>query len=256
MNEEKTKPLSVFSLLRKRYPSNEYALMEEVRDKAGFYASRSADYIAVNLWPSRGLAVNGIELKSFRNDWLSELKKPEKAENIFQYCDYFYLLTSDDTIAKIEEIPDAWGWLSIKGQKIYVKKEAPKLQPLAFTRHFVCAMLKRAVDKTDFVHHDDIHDKLEKAKEQAKINKEWELTRAIKERDELTKIINDFRLYSGIDLQTSRYEYSNTTKKIGEAVKFINNGGAESIKDQLLGLEKTAQIVLDRISGGLEKLKS
>jgi hypothetical protein len=82
--------MSVFEILRKRFPENEYALMAEVRDKAGFDASRSADYIAVNLWPSRGLSVNGIELKSFRSDWLSELRKPEKAEKIFQYCDYFW----------------------------------------------------------------------------------------------------------------------------------------------------------------------
>lgn len=162
---------SIFSLLQKRYPANEYALMKEVRDAAGFGASRSADYIAVNLWPSRGLSINGIEEKRFRSDWLSELKKPQKAENIFKYCDYFWLLTCDDSVAKLDEIPITWGWLSIKGEKIYVKKEAPQLQPIQLTRNFLCAMLKRAVDKTDFVHIDSIKDKIAEAKASAENNR-------------------------------------------------------------------------------------
>src|SRR3990167_200745 len=95
--------LTIWNILRKHFPENEYALMAEVRDRAGFHASRSADFIAVNLYPSRGLAVNGIELKSHRGDWLGELKNPKKAENIFQYCDHFWLLTADESVARIEE---------------------------------------------------------------------------------------------------------------------------------------------------------
>lgn len=38
---------SPWPLLEKRFPSKEYALLQEVRDKAGFYASRSADGIAM-----------------------------------------------------------------------------------------------------------------------------------------------------------------------------------------------------------------
>ena len=252
-----TTKLSTLSILRKRYPEKEYALMEEVRDKAGFSASRSADFIAVNLWPSRGLHINGIELKSFRSDWLSELKKPEKAENIFQYCDYFWLLTSDDNVAKLDEIPSAWGWLSIKGQKIYVKKEAPKLEPKTFTRHFLCAMLKRATDKTNYVHIDDIADKLQSAKESAKIDKEYQLRQAIKERDEFAKILKEFKESSGIDLESTRWNYGdNNPKKIGEIVKLLQRNGIEEIKKQLLGLENTAKFALDRISETLEKLKA
>ena len=70
---------NIYSIIRKRYPENEFVLMEEVSDAAGFSRSRSADYIAVGLWPSRGLYINGIELKSFRSDWLSELKKTKES---------------------------------------------------------------------------------------------------------------------------------------------------------------------------------
>lgn len=243
---------SIYSILRKRFPENEYALMQEVRDKAGFAASRSADFIAVNLWPSRGLAINGIELKSFRNDWLNELKKPEKAENIFQYCDYFWLLTANENVAKLEEIPPSWGWLCIKNDKIYVKKEAPKLEAKPLTKHFACAMLKRAVDKTGWVHVDEIEVRLQQAKEKGKNDAGWDLARVTKERDEMRRTLREFKEHSGIDLE--RRYYGEGIKEIGGIVKLLQRNGIESVKNQLLGLESTAQLALERISETLKAL--
>jgi hypothetical protein len=245
---------SIFEILQKRYSSNEYALMREVRDMAGHYASRSADYIAVNLWPSRGLAINGIEVKSFRSDWLSELKKPEKAQNIFQYCDYFWLLTENDSVAKMEEIPSSWGWMSIKGERIFVKKEAPKLEPIAVTKNFLCAMLKRACDRTDFVHVDAIQDKIKEARESEKENNKYKLERAEKERDDYAKVLSEFRKASGINLGFDRWD-NEQPRKLGEAVKFIQNGGTESLKSELLRLEETAKKVLNKIGEGLISIK-
>jgi hypothetical protein len=246
---------SIFTLLQKRYPSKEYALMEEVRDKAGFEASRSADYIAVNLWPSRGLAINGIELKSHRGDWLRELKKPEKADKILKYCDFFWLLTADDTVANIEEIPDNWGWLTVKGSRIVVNKAAPKLHPEALTKGFVCAMLKRAYNKDGYIRTDAIEDRLESARESGEKRNGYKLISVTEERDKLKAILQTFKEESGIDLFRTRWATEADTKKVGETVKFISNGGVDSIKKQLLGLEDTAKIVLERISSGLEAIQ-
>lgn len=245
--------INVFDLLQKRYPISEYALMAEVRDKAGFSASRSADYIAVNLWPSRGLSVNGIELKSFRSDWLSELKKPQKAENIFQYCDYFWLLTTDDTIAKIEEIPESWGWLCIKGEKIFTKKEAPKLAPIPISRHFFAAALKRAVDKTQYIHIDSIDDKIQEARNIVEVKHKNNIEHLEKEILELKSILVNFKQASGIDL-TGYYRWQTNPIKIGHAVKFIENGGTDTIKRQLFELENTAKSVLENITNGIKHL--
>ncbi len=247
--------IDVYSILRRRYPEKEYALMAEVSDAAGFNRSRSADYIVVNLWPSRGLAINGIELKSFRGDWLSELKNPKKAENIFKYCDHFWLLTTDDTIAKIDEIPINWGWMVIKGEKIFIKKDAPKLEPTTLSKNFVVAMLKRACDKTSFVHINSIEDAIESAKDNEKRNSSSTITQLTKELKEITDNVRDFQNASGISL-THFYRWQTDAKKIGQRVKFIEEGGCEAIQKQLLGLEETAQIVLQNISRGLELLKT
>lgn len=179
---------NLWSILRAKYPENEYVLMEEVSNAAGFNRSNSADYIAVNLWPSRGLAINGIELKSFRSDWLRELKKPDKAESIFQYCDYFWLLTTDETIAKLEEIPVTWGWMTVKGCKIKVLKDAPKLTPAQLSKGFLISMLRRAADKTSFVHKDSIEDKIKQHVEIALEQKGRENDRKLKRAEELSKI--------------------------------------------------------------------
>lgn len=239
---------NLYSIIRKRYPENEYALMAEVSDAAGFNRSRSADYIAVGLWPSRGLFINGIELKSFRSDWLSELKKPQKAENIFQYCDYFWLLTTDDTIAKIEEIPATWGWLCIVGNKIVVKKDAPKLIPVTLTRGFISAMLKRAISKTNFVHLDSIQDRIEQAKEIAIRDQGYQRQNDSQRLKELQKDIYDFEQASGVKILDRWAD----KKKVGEAVMFIENGGVENIQEQLIRLKTQAENICNKINSALE----
>jgi hypothetical protein len=239
------KKVDVYSLLRKKYPSNEYCLMEEVSDAAGFSRSRSADYIAVNLWPSRGLSIIGIELKSFRSDWLSELKKPAKAENIFKYCDYFYLLTTDETIAKMDEIPASWGWLCIKGNCIKVMKDAPKQEPVPTTRHFITCMLKRAADKTNFIHRDSIQERIDAAKEEGKNIRGSENRFKIDEYDNLKKSVIEFETASGVSIKG---RWDQTPVKIGAAVNFITNGGVDSIKKDLSRLQITAENILKEIT--------
>lgn len=242
----------IFELLTKRYPPNEYALLAEVRDAAGFNASRSADYVAINLWPSRGLAVNGIELKSFRSDWLSEKKKPEKAESIFKYCDYFWLLTTDDTIAKMEEIPDSWGWLCVKGESIRVMKDAPKLQASPISRNFLCALLKRACDRSEFIPRDLIEDKLEERYKQGMEVQKRSIDIATKSLTELQGKVDAFQKHSGIDFDF-RWGYEKP-EKIGAAVKLLMNGGAEQNRQALINLEINAKTIHERIKKEIEIL--
>jgi soluble cytochrome b562 len=136
----------VWKLLYKRYPGNEYAVLQEVRDKAGHYASRSADGLIVNLWPSRGNEVIGLEVKVSRSDWVREYKNPAKAENIIKFCDRWWLVAGDESVVlKPEmEIPATWGYMVVKKNRLTIVKEAPKLTPVPMDRSFVAAMMKRA----------------------------------------------------------------------------------------------------------------
>lgn len=234
---------SVYNLIRKKFPENEYALMEEVSDGAGLNRSRSADFILVNLWPSRGLHISGLELKSFRSDWLRELKMPEKAENIFKFCDYWWLITTDETIAKIEEIPPTWGWMAVRGEKIIIKKDAPKLTPQPITRNFLCAMLKRACCKDGYIRKDQIEEKINEARLQGKSETDWTNKHKLENYETLIKSVNDFEQASGIRIST----YSQS-QKIGDAVNFIVNGGIHHISQELLYLKERSERITSEIS--------
>lgn len=241
---------SPWPLLEKRFPSGEYALLQEVRDKAGFYASRAADGIAFNLWPSRGLEIEGIEVKSYRSDWLAELKKPEKAENIFKYCDRWWLVAAAEDVVKIEEVPKTWGLMVVVKGKLKVLKEAPKLNPEPLDRHFVAALLKRATK--GMIPAESISDKLEAARrdaeDRAKNNQPWELDQAQKNLKELKDKVKTFEETSGLEITGWKYN----PKKIGAAVKFINEGGMPSLHKDLLNLKRAAEYICKKVSEGLE----
>lgn len=161
---------TAWQVLRNKFPAEEYVLIAEVSDASGFSRSRSLDFMLINLWQSRGLAVTGIERKSNRGDWLKEIKNPAKQENHFKYCDYFYLLTDKEGVAKLEEIPANWGWYHIneKGM-LKTLKAAPKLSSIPIERSLLCAMLRRADDKRDYVHKDNLEEQIATRAEQNRV---------------------------------------------------------------------------------------
>lgn len=249
---EKKEKASVWSLLERRFPQNEYALMAEVRDKAGHGASRSADGVAVGLWPSRGLEVIGLEIKSFRSDWLRELKNPAKAENIFQYCDRWYLVTEDETVAKLDEIPAAWGWLNCNGNRIITMKEAPRGTPKALDKHFVCAMLKRACQGRVSV--DSISEHIEAAREAGKqseqSNRSFELRNLKDDHERLLESVKSFEEKSGVSIRNNWGR-----RKIGDAVKFVLDGGVEAGEEKMTQLLNTVDFLKKHIELGLQQIK-
>lgn len=223
-------------ILLKKFPANEFALMAEVRDAAGFNASRSADFLAMGLWPSRGLDLIGIERKSYRGDWIKELKTPAKAENIYQYCDRWYLLTDNENVAKIEEIPVTWGWMHIGiDDKLKVIKEADKLSPVPMTRSFLACILKRAASKDGWVTAESISDKINSAKEAGLQERDYRNKRDIENYQTLAKEVREFEEATGIKISNARW--GQTGKQTGEAVKFILDGGLEGIKKQITMIE-------------------
>ena len=130
--------------LRKRYPMPEWVLMEEVRDAAGFSAGRSADAIAMNTWPSRGLEIHGFEIKASRADWLRELKNPAKAEAIACYCDRWWIVANQEVV-EVDELPIGWGLLEFKTsgalKEVRLAPKSDDVKPL--NRSFVAAMMRR-----------------------------------------------------------------------------------------------------------------
>jgi hypothetical protein len=230
MNTNVRKPTS-YQVLRNKFPENECVLICEVFDASGFSRSRSLDYMLVNLWQSRGLSVTGIEEKSNRSDWLRELKNPQKQENHFKYCDYFYLLTDKEGVAKLEEIPETWGWYHINDKSILkTMKQAPKLPSQPVERSLLCAMLRRAADKTGFTHKDVIEERVAEKIKAGLSGHNAMLERKAAEHDELLRKIKLFENETGLDIQ---YNWDDRLKNIGMTVNMILEKGLIGYVDQL-----------------------
>src|SRR5579859_3147977 len=88
-----------------------YAVAAQVRSQAGHYARRTADFVAMDLWPSARLTLHGHEIKVSRSDWLRELKDPSKAAEFIPYMNSWWVVVPDARIVRDGELPDDWGLL-------------------------------------------------------------------------------------------------------------------------------------------------
>lgn len=80
------------SAVRKLYEGNGYVVLRQVRNGTGYERkARTADILVASTWPSRGLHLEGVEVKVGRGDIRKELAAPEKAESIARFCKYWWL---------------------------------------------------------------------------------------------------------------------------------------------------------------------
>jgi hypothetical protein len=234
--------MNVWELLRVHFPENAYTLLREVRNAAGYNATRSADGVAVGLWPSRGLEIEGLELKAHRQDWINELKNPAKAEQIFQFCDRWWIVAEKEGIVKQEEVPAPWGFMEVRGEKLFTVIKAPKLEPKPLTKGFVVCMLKRA--SSGMIPLSEIASKIAEAKKEGGLSSNYRIKYLEEEITNLKSGIAEFEKESGVHI--TRWNAGN----IGKAVELINRHGVQNIKNEFLHLKDQA----DRISQNIAEI--
>ena len=216
--------MNVYVALEKRFPAPEWATFRELRNDAGFKASRSADFVAMNTWPSRGLELHGIEVKTDRRDWLRELKDPAKSAPIQAFCDFWWLATDDSRIAEVDEIPSTWGLIVLaKGGRFVARKPAPKLEAQQLSRGFVAAMLRNAKNGTVPAEsiNELVEERVKRQAERDRSGEELELARLRRETSELKGRVTEFEQASGIAID-GRYQWPHSLrdpKTLGVAVR-------------------------------------
>lgn len=223
-------------LLRRKFPADQYAMLYEVRDAAGFGASRSADIMMVGLWPSRGCQLEGMELKISRGDWLRELKKPEKAEAFVPYCDRWWVIASTSDIVKLDELPPTWGLMVPRGNGMGVIRQAPDLSPKPVDRSLLAAMLKRATDTA--ANSPEVRAaidlKLKEALGQVDQKVKWATQSLERENKDLKAAIAAFEEASGVQISSYRGE------RVGAAVKAVLGGEHRSRLRELANIKRQA----------------
>jgi hypothetical protein len=242
-----------FTALKSRYNSREYALLPQVRNATGYARkTRTADALAISLWPSRGIDVHGFEFKDSRADWLKELKEPEKSEEIGRFCSFWWLAVSDREIIKKDELPKGWGLVLVNGE-VKTVQQAPRREAMEPSWAFMASVLRTASEVV--IDEKDVEARInaevqKRVREIDKANAESskkENERHEAEYRKLHNAIQEFENASGVGL--SRYQGQN--QRIGEAVRFVLAGGLKG------ELERIAEVLptLAYAQRGLEELK-
>jgi hypothetical protein len=229
------------SLLRRKYPADQYAMLYEVRDAAGFSAKRSADVMLIGLWPSRGNMVEGMEVKISRSDWLRELKKPEKAEAFFEFCDRWWVIASSPDIVKISELPPTWGLMVPRGKGLGVLVEAPILKPKPVDRSLLAAMLKRATDTAADSPEVQalIELRVKNATDRVDERINWATRNLTDENKRLKEAFAEFEKASGLAI--SKWNAGD----VGAAVKIVMRGEHENRLRQLHSIKSQAKNLVE-----------
>jgi hypothetical protein len=132
--------------LAARHQPPAWAFLRHVADGTGVNKLRTADAMAMSLWPSRGLELHGFEVKSYRSDWLRELKAPAKADELASRCHRWWIVAPGTDVVRLEEVPRTWGLLVADGQGLKVAIDAPGREPLPLEYGFLAALLRRAAE--------------------------------------------------------------------------------------------------------------
>jgi len=242
----------VIEKLKQRFPPPEYVLLPQVRNSTGFNRTiRTADALVISTYPSRGIYLYGFEVKSSRSDWLNELKNPAKADEIAQYCHWWYVVTGEKDIVKPDELPPNWGLLEPRGESLAVKLQPKPLEPIPLSLKFLAAVLRKA--KEVVTDEAIIQQRINKAVEEAiKNNNQYmknELERTENRYKDLVNHIKDFEDTSGLSLQ-----YGYGLKELGGEVKFLREVAGALHVGRLEQARNVVSSILESLDDGIKKL--
>ncbi len=196
MSKEKTeKDLEFY--LAKRYCQPEWAFFPQVRSSTGF-ANRIADGIAMNMYRSRKHEIHGFEIKVSRTDWLNELKSPQKADEIFSYCDKFWLVVSDKDIVQSGELPKGWGLMVVRGKGLVMKVRPEYVKAEVLDYGFIASLLRSA--SANLVSRNSIQQRVDDAWDLGQASRESSIKYAEKNAERYKEIIRTFEKESGVKI--------------------------------------------------------
>lgn len=232
------KTTKMYAALRKRYRAPAHALLIEVPNGTGARKRRSADAVAMSLYPSRGLDIEGIEIKVSRSDWLRELKDPLKSEPVQKYCDKWWVAAPKGVVDP-DELPSTWGLLVLqKGNKLVARRPAPKLDPAPLDRTFVASLGRRMHEQIDAAERsvrdeldlrDDYQRGLRDGLEQARRDTPREAARIESAHNRLLQQVHAFRDQTGIDMAGGHFAIG---ARVGDIVRRITGARRRGVMGQ------------------------
>jgi hypothetical protein len=146
-------------LVRSQYPRISHVLIEEVAPGTGWYGTaRYADVLALGVWPSKGLKLEGYEIKASKADLKRELADLAKHQAVARFCNEWWLVVWDEKLLEGLEIPIGWGVMVTvpaehETRELKVLRKAPAREPEPWPRAFVCSMVRNAHQQSPGAHY-------------------------------------------------------------------------------------------------------
>lgn len=128
-------------LMRKFKRPRHIVTQEVCNTTGGFFGCRTADMIVIEMYPSDGCKIHGIEIKVSKGDLKAELKDLSKSGAIKNYCDMWWLAIPPDLLPTTVAIPDDWGIMVCKS-RVTVERRAKRLQPKPVDRYFLASLIR------------------------------------------------------------------------------------------------------------------
>jgi hypothetical protein len=227
-----------------KFCAPEWATFLEVHNGTGSTQRRSADAIAMNLFPSRGLRLHGFEFKVSRGDWLRELKDPTKSDPIQRYCDHWWIVALPD-IVRPDELPPTWGLYVLKGSGLHAIAKAPPLERRPIDPPFLAALLRRAHEFAGRNLDEEVRKRTAVAEARVEERVKREVETRTSKHEVLRQAVAEFEAASGIKIADGLW-YSGS-QEIGAAVKLVRQAGVMDTYSGAERLAKVAREVADRI---------
>lgn len=144
--------------LLKRWPPNDYLTIYEAPETSERGGTK-LDLVVLAVWKSRGLTLDGVEVKVSMSDWKRELEGytdkqgkrhggPSKADWWYHHVDRFWIAAPADIATKIKpQLPPNWGLLSCTesgGRVLQQATRNPDRTPLSWST--TVGLLRAAAD--------------------------------------------------------------------------------------------------------------
>lgn len=216
-----------------------WLVLDHVRSHVSGFA-RTADAVAFGMWPSRGQLIMGFEVKISKGDWQRELFMPEKADEIAQYCDKWWIVAPPGLIS-IDELPEKWGLLEPARKNLKIIKQAQDLETefQQLPRQFVSCIFRRFVEKVKKPSRDDLRNEYRKGLTEgvdraAMLDLDEATKRIVQDYKNLKERVEKFETTSGIDVgernfllqyqaENLKWLLENTKNLQGDLPQTINN---------------------------------
>ena len=238
---------AIILALKKRYAPPAWAFLPQVRNGTGYVRPvvRTADAIAMSVWPSRGLEVWGFEVKSSRSDWLRELQDPAKASEIGAYCDRWAVVVGREDIVQPGELPPTWGLMVPRGEDgLVFKVEAPlnaRAEP--FSRAFMASLFRSALEYV--APPEEIEERLrteyDRGRKAGVESQASALSAAKFECEMAMRGAARFRELTGVKMDSWEIE------RVAKAVKLVLTGGLDNIRASFDNIRSIAESVLQKV---------